>query len=140
MMVSDFRHTHLLRGLRPVFIVAMAGLWILSKEEHSFEEARGYRLRTLEKYALLAAGTQDFPLSTFRSRFSPTSQAVGWRRTHDNAPWCSNVAGFIPIYARHHPSGRGNYHMGHRRQSRNQPGTSRREVAITGHCLCRRIP
>jgi hypothetical protein len=28
----------------------------LSKEEHSFEEARGYRLRALETYALLAAG------------------------------------------------------------------------------------
>jgi hypothetical protein len=28
-MVSDFRHTHPLRGLRPIFIVAMAGLWIL---------------------------------------------------------------------------------------------------------------
>jgi len=50
----------------------------LSKEEHSFEEARGYRLRTLEKYALLAAGAQDFPLSTFRSRFNPASQAVGY--------------------------------------------------------------
>jgi len=28
-MVSDFRHTHSLRILRPIFIVAMAGLWIL---------------------------------------------------------------------------------------------------------------
>jgi hypothetical protein len=28
-MVSNFRHTHPLRGLRPIFIVAMAGLWIL---------------------------------------------------------------------------------------------------------------
>ena len=28
-MVTDFRHTHPLRGLRPIFIVAMAGLWIL---------------------------------------------------------------------------------------------------------------
>ena len=50
----------------------------LSREEHSFDEARGYRLRTLEKYALLAAGAQDFPLSTFRSRFNPASQAVGY--------------------------------------------------------------
>jgi hypothetical protein len=50
----------------------------LSKEEHSFEEARGYRLRTLERYALLAAGAQDFPLSTFRSRYNPASQAVGY--------------------------------------------------------------
>ena len=50
----------------------------LSKEEHSSVEARGYRLRTLEKYALLAAGDQDFPLSTFRSRFNPASQAVGY--------------------------------------------------------------
>ena len=50
----------------------------LSKEEHSLKEARGYRLRTLEKYALLAAGPQDFPLSSFRSRFNPASQAVGY--------------------------------------------------------------
>ena len=28
-MVSDFRHTHLLLGLRLIFIVAMAGLWNL---------------------------------------------------------------------------------------------------------------
>jgi hypothetical protein len=28
-MVSNFRHTHPLRGLRPILIVAMAGLWIL---------------------------------------------------------------------------------------------------------------
>ena len=50
----------------------------LSKEEHSFAEARDYRLRTLEKYALLAAGTQDFPLSSFQSRYNPASQAVGY--------------------------------------------------------------
>jgi hypothetical protein len=50
----------------------------LSKEEHSFEEARGYRLRTLEKYALLASGVQDFPLSNFRSRYNPASQAIGY--------------------------------------------------------------
>jgi hypothetical protein len=50
----------------------------LSKEEQSLEEARGYRLRTLEKYALLASGAQDVPLSSFRSRFSPASQAVGY--------------------------------------------------------------
>ncbi len=50
----------------------------LSREELSLEEARGYRLRTLENYALLAAGTQDFALSTFRSRTNPTSQAIGY--------------------------------------------------------------
>jgi hypothetical protein len=71
-----------------VFVDANGGNWCeglttyvadyLSKEEHSFEEARGYRLRTLEKYALLAAGAQDFPLSTFRSRYNPASQAVGY--------------------------------------------------------------
>ena len=71
-----------------VFVDATGGNWCeglttyvadyLSKEEHSFEEARGYRLRTLEKYALLAAGAQDFPLSTFRSRYNPASQAVGY--------------------------------------------------------------
>jgi hypothetical protein len=71
-----------------VFVDAAGGNWCeglttyvadyLSKEEHSFEEARDYRLRTLEKYALLAAGAQDFPLSTFRSRYNPASQAVGY--------------------------------------------------------------
>ena len=71
-----------------VFVDATGGNWCeglttyvadyLSKEEHSFEEARGYRLRTLEKYALLAAGAQDFPLSTFRSRYNPASQTVGY--------------------------------------------------------------
>jgi hypothetical protein len=71
-----------------VFVDATGGNWCeglttyvadyLSKEEHSFAEARGYRLRTLEKYALLAAGAQDFPLSTFRSRYNPASQAVGY--------------------------------------------------------------
>jgi aminopeptidase N len=71
-----------------VFVDAAGGNWCeglttyvadyLSKEELSFEEARGYRLRTLEKYALLAAGAQDFPLSTFRSRYNPASQAVGY--------------------------------------------------------------
>ncbi len=71
-----------------VFVDATGGNWCeglttyvadyLSKEEHSFEEARDYRLRTLEKYALLATGTQDFPLSAFRSRYNPASQAVGY--------------------------------------------------------------
>jgi len=71
-----------------VFVDAAGGNWCeglttyvadyLSKEEQSFEEARGYRRRTLEKYALLAAGAQDFPLSNFRSRFNPASQAVGY--------------------------------------------------------------
>jgi hypothetical protein len=71
-----------------VFVDAAEGNWCeglttyvadyLSKEEHSVGEARGYRLRTLEKYALLAAGAEDFPLSTFRSRFNPASQAVGY--------------------------------------------------------------
>jgi hypothetical protein len=50
----------------------------LSKEEQSSAEAKGYRLRTLEKYALLAAGSQDFPLSTFRTRYNPASQTVGY--------------------------------------------------------------
>ena len=71
-----------------VFVDAAGGNWCeglttyvadyLAKEEHSFEEARGYRLRTLEKYALLAAGAQDFPLLSFRSRFNPASQAIGY--------------------------------------------------------------
>ena len=71
-----------------VFVDATGGNWCeglttyvadyLSKEEHSFEEARDYRLRILQNYALLAAGAQDFPLSTFRSRYNPASQAVGY--------------------------------------------------------------
>ncbi len=71
-----------------VFVDATGGNWCeglttyvadyLSKEEQSLEEARGYRLRTLEKYALLAAGAQDFPLSAFRSRYNPASQAIGY--------------------------------------------------------------
>jgi hypothetical protein len=71
-----------------VFVDAAGGNWCeglttyvadyLAKEEHSVEEARGYRLRTLEKYALLAAGAADFPLSAFRSRYNPASQAVGY--------------------------------------------------------------
>ena len=50
----------------------------LSKEERSAEEARAYRLRTLEKYALVASGEKDFALSKFRSRFNPASQAIGY--------------------------------------------------------------
>lgn len=50
----------------------------LSKEEHSLGEARGYRLRTLERYALLASGERDFALSAFRSRYNPASQAIGY--------------------------------------------------------------
>jgi hypothetical protein len=71
-----------------VFVDATGGNWCeglttyvadyLSKEEHSLAEARGYRLRTLEKFALLAAGERDFPLSMFRSRYNPASQAVGY--------------------------------------------------------------
>ena len=71
-----------------VFVDATGGNWCeglttyvadyLAEEEHSFAEARDYRLRTLDKYALLAAGAQDFPLSSFRSRYNPASQAVGY--------------------------------------------------------------
>ncbi len=71
-----------------VFVDTTGGNWCeglttyvadyLSKEEHSLEEARDYRLHTLEKYALLAAGEQDVPLSAFQSRYNPASQAVGY--------------------------------------------------------------
>jgi hypothetical protein len=71
-----------------VFVDTTGGNWCeglttyvadyLSKEEHSLEEARDYRLQTLEKYALLAAGEQDVPLSAFQSRYNPASQAVGY--------------------------------------------------------------
>ncbi|GAB7082047.1 M1 family aminopeptidase [Megalodesulfovibrio paquesii] len=50
----------------------------LSEEEKSPEAAREYRLRTLRRYAQLAAGKEDFPLARFASRFSPASQAVGY--------------------------------------------------------------
>ncbi len=50
----------------------------LSKEELSADEARAYRLRTLEKYALVASGENDFALSGFRSRYNPASQAIGY--------------------------------------------------------------
>jgi hypothetical protein len=89
-----------------VFVDATGGNWCeglttyvadyLSKEELSVAEARGYRLRTLEKYALLAAGAQDFPLSTFRSRYNPASQAVGYGKAmfvfHMMRRWIGDAA------------------------------------------------
>lgn len=50
----------------------------LSEEEKSPEAARDYRLRTLRRYAQLAAGPEDFPLARFASRMSPATQAVGY--------------------------------------------------------------
>jgi hypothetical protein len=50
----------------------------LAKEEQSAEEARGYRMRTLKNFAELAAGKRDFPLTQFRSRVDPATQAVGY--------------------------------------------------------------
>ena len=72
----------------------------LSEEDKSPGEARGYRLRTLEKYALLSAGERDFPLTAFRGRFDPASQAIGYgkamfvfhmlrRRIGDDAFWAA---------------------------------------------------
>jgi aminopeptidase N len=97
-----------------VFVDATGGNWCeglttyvadyLSKEEHSFEEARGYRLRTLEKYALLAAGAQDFPLSTFRSRYNPASQAVGYGKAmfvFHMMRLTDRRRGFLGCFARH---------------------------------------
>jgi hypothetical protein len=49
-----------------------------AQEEASADAAREYRLRVLRDYAQLAAGRQDFPLSRFRSRSDPATQAVGY--------------------------------------------------------------
>ncbi len=46
MMTSDFRHTHPLRGLRPVVVVAMAVLWIL------FPAALGFAAQQTLHHAL----------------------------------------------------------------------------------------
>ena len=89
-----------------VFVDATGGNWCeglttyvadyLSKEEHTLAEARAYRLRTLEKYALLAAGAQDFPLSAFRNRYNPASQAVGYGKAmfvfHMMRRWIGDAA------------------------------------------------
>ncbi|WP_158407304.1 M1 family metallopeptidase [Megalodesulfovibrio gigas] len=50
----------------------------LGEEEKSPDAARDYRLRTLRRYAQLAAGPEDFPLARFASRMSPATQAVGY--------------------------------------------------------------
>ena len=89
-----------------VFVDATGGNWCeglttyvadyLSKEEHTLAEASAYRLRTLEKYALLAAGAQDLPLSAFRNRYNPASQAVGYGKAmfvfHMMRRWIGDAA------------------------------------------------
>lgn len=53
----------------------------LGQEEQTAEAGRDYRLRTLRRYALLAAGPDDFPLARFASRMNPASQAIGYGKS-----------------------------------------------------------
>jgi len=53
--------------------------------DHLIQEQRGtaveYRRATLQKYADYVAGQKDFPLTEFRSRHSPATEAVGYGKT-----------------------------------------------------------
>jgi len=79
----------------------------LSEEERSPADALAYRRRTLEKYAQVAAGDSDFPLSDFHSRRSPASQAVGYGKAmfvfHMMRQWIGDEAFWAAlrdVYAR----------------------------------------
>ncbi len=48
----------------------------LMKEQQG--EGKEYRMTTLQKYADYVLGGKDFPLSQFRSRHSPSTEAVGY--------------------------------------------------------------
>jgi Peptidase family M1 domain len=48
----------------------------LMKEQQG--EGREYRMTTLQKYADYVLGGKDFPLSQFRSRHSPSTEAIGY--------------------------------------------------------------
>lgn len=50
----------------------------LLRERESAEEAKEYRLQVLRNYAALVPEDKDFPLSEFKGRMSPESQAVGY--------------------------------------------------------------
>lgn len=50
----------------------------LYKENSSREEAREYRLQVLRSFSTLVDEENDFPLSQFRSRYDPASQAIGY--------------------------------------------------------------
>lgn len=53
--------------------------------DHLFKERDGsgaeYRVATLQKYTDYVRSGKDFPLSGFRSRFSPSSEAVGYGKS-----------------------------------------------------------
>jgi len=70
----------------------------LYKERISEEEGRQYRLQILRSFTLLVNSENDFPLSQFKSRYDPSSQAIGYgkaamvfhmvrRRIGDTAFW-----------------------------------------------------
>jgi aminopeptidase N len=48
----------------------------LMKEQQG--EGREYRMATLQKYADYVLGSKDFPLTQFRSRHSPSTEAIGY--------------------------------------------------------------
>jgi hypothetical protein len=50
----------------------------LYKERISEEEGRQYRLQILRNFAILVNPGNDFPLSQFKGRYDPSSQAIGY--------------------------------------------------------------
>jgi hypothetical protein len=50
----------------------------LYKERISKEEGRNYRLQILRNFAALVNPANDFPLSQFKGRYDPASQAIGY--------------------------------------------------------------
>jgi aminopeptidase N len=52
----------------------------LYKERASLEGARDYRLQALRKFSTLVSPQRDFPLKHFRTRYDPTSQAIGYSK------------------------------------------------------------
>jgi hypothetical protein len=50
----------------------------LYKERASPGQAREYRLQILRNFATLVKPEQDFPLSAFKGRYDPASQAIGY--------------------------------------------------------------
>jgi aminopeptidase N len=53
--------------------------------DHLMKEQQGggsdYRIATLQKYADYVRGSKDFPLTEFRSRHSPSTEAVGYGKS-----------------------------------------------------------
>jgi hypothetical protein len=69
-----------------VYVASASGNWseglTAYLADHLFAEQKGggaaYRQETLQKYADYAARAKDFPLSAFRERHSPSTEAVGY--------------------------------------------------------------